>query len=153
MTKLMKSLAAAAVCLGLLSGCASKSSSSTDLIERTAPITMNSVTFTDYNLKRTWPRGFGQMENGESYRLSLVQHGQRPSATSTTEVYVVLRNHTDYDYQIEARTQFFDQDGVPVDVKPTWQRSTVPANSLSTYRELSTTTQPLQYRVEVREVN
>jgi len=38
-------------------------------------------------------------------------------------------------------------------VKPTWQRTTVPANSLSTYRELSTTAQPLQYRVEVRELN
>ena len=95
-----------------------------------------------------------KVDHGEDRRgRQLVQHGQRPTATGTTEVYVVLRNHTDYDYRIEARTQFFDQDGVPTDVKPTWQRSTIPANSIATYRELSTTTQPLQYRVEVRELN
>lgn len=150
MTNLMKAFAAAA-CISLLAGCANHAADSTKLIERTAPVTMNSVVFTDYNLKRTWSGGlFG---DGERYRLSVVQHGQRPTATGTTEVYAVLRNHTDYDYQIESRTQFFDQDGVPTDVKPTWQRSTVPANSIATYRELSTTTQPVQYRVEVREIN
>ena len=47
MKTLIKSMATAAVCLGLLSGCATKSASSTDLIERSAPITMNSVAFTD----------------------------------------------------------------------------------------------------------
>ena len=60
MKTLIKSMATAAICLGLLSGCAAKSASSTDLIERTAPITMNSVAFTDYNLKRTYTRGFAQ---------------------------------------------------------------------------------------------
>ncbi|WP_203299332.1 YcfL family protein [Marinobacter sediminum] len=151
MIHLMKFLAVAAIGLSVTTGCAYKSADSTELTERTAPVTMNSVVFTDYNLKRTWTGGF--FSEGERYRLSVVQHGQRPSATGTTEVYAVLRNHTDYDYQIEARTQFFDQDGVPTDVRPTWQRTTVPANSLSTYRELSATTQPLQYRVEVRELN
>lgn len=151
MNHLVKALTAAAMGLGLLVGCTSLPSDSTKLTERTAPVTMNSVVFSDYNLKRTWSGGlFG---DGERYRLSVVQHGQRATPTGTTEVYAVLRNHTDYDYQIEARTQFFDQDGVPTDVKPTWQRTTVPANSLSTYRELSTTAQPLQYRVEVRELN
>ena len=151
MNPLVKTLTAATMGLGLLVGCPSLPSDSTDLTERTAPVTMNSVVFSDYNLKRTWSGGlFG---DGERYRLSVVQHGQRATATGTTEVYAVLRNHTDYDYQVEARTQFFDQDGVPTDVKPTWQRTTVPANSLSTYRELSTTAQPLQYRVEVRELN
>lgn len=151
MTNFMPSLAAAAMALSLMTGCAYKPADSTELTERTAPVTMNSVVFTDYSLKRTWTGGF--FSDGERYRLSVVQHGQRPTATGTTEVFTVLRNHTDYDYQIEARTQFFDQDGVPTDVKPTWQRTTVPANSLSTYRELSATTQPLQYRVEVRELN
>jgi uncharacterized protein YcfL len=151
MNPLVKTLTAATMGLGLLVGCTSLPSDSTDLTERTAPVTMNSVVFSDYNLKRTWSGGlFG---DGERYRLSVVQHGQRATATGTTEVYAVLRNHTDYDYQVEAQTQFFDQDGVPTDVKPTWQRTTVPANSLSTYRELSTTAQPLQYRVEVRELN
>lgn len=147
------SVYAVAMSLSLLAGCATqKTPDSTDLDDRTAPIAMNSVVFTDHELNRTWKRGFGYLEDGKQYRLSLVQQGQRPTSTGTTEVYVVLRNHTDFDYQIEARTQFFDQDGVPVDVKPVWKRFTVPANSLETYRELSTLTQPVQYRVEVREV-
>ncbi|KAA1172770.1 hypothetical protein FWJ25_13210 [Marinobacter salinexigens] len=152
MTRILKSLTALAIGASLVAGCAPyRSADSTKLTERTAPVTMNSVVFTDYNLSRSWDGGiFGDKER---YRLSLVQHGQRPTATGTTEVYAVLRNHTDYDYRIEARTQFFDQDGVPADVKPTWQRSTIPANSISTYRELSTSTQPLQYRVEIRELN
>ncbi|KEF33077.1 MAG: hypothetical protein EP339_06705 [Gammaproteobacteria bacterium] len=151
MSKSLKTLMAAALGVSLLSGCAYKSSSSTELTERTAPITMNSVVFSDYKLSRSWTEGiFGA---DKRYVMSVVKHGQRQSPTGTSEVYAVLRNHTDYDYRIEARTQFFDQDGVPTDVKPTWQRMTVPANGLSTYRELSTTTQPLQYRVEVRELN
>lgn len=151
MTNFVKSLTAVGLALSLLAGCSYLPSDSTKLTGRTAPITMNSVVFTDYDLNRTWNRGiFG---DGERYRLSVVQHGQRPTTTGTTEVYCVLRNHTDYDYQIEARVQFFDQDGVPTDAKPIWQRTTVPANSISTYRELSTSTQPLQYRVEVRELN
>lgn len=151
MNTIVQTFAAAAMGMGLLAGCTNLPSDSTRLTERTAPITMNSVVFSDYNLSRTWDGGiFG---DGERYRLTVAQHGLRATATGTTEVYAVLRNHTDYDYQVEARTQFFDQDGVPADVKPTWQRLTVSANGLATYRELSTSTQPLQYRVEVRELN
>lgn len=146
-----KGLLALTVGTTLLAGCAGLPSSSTELTERTAPVTLNSVVFTDYNLSRSWSNGL--IGSGETYRLSLVNHGQRPSATGTTEVFVVLRNHTDYDYQVEARTQFFDQDGVPADVAPTWQRLTVSANSVTAYKELSASTQPLQYRVEVREIN
>ena len=123
-------------------------SDSTKLTERTAPVGYNTVVFTDYDLSRTWENGiFG---SGQTYRLSVVNHGLRRTETGTAEVFAVLRNHTDYDYQIEARTQFFDQDGVPVDAKPTWQRTTIPANSVSAYKTLSTSTQSLQYRVEVR---
>ncbi|KAE8544221.1 MULTISPECIES: YcfL family protein [Marinobacter] len=148
-----RSFFALAISMTLLSGCSThKASDSTDLSGRTEPVSMNSVVFTDYDLNRRWSRGFGYLEDGERYRLSLVQHGQRPTSAGTTEVYVVLRNHTDFDYQVEARTQFFDRDGVPADVRPIWQRLTVPANSLETYRELSTSTQPLQYRVEIREL-
>lgn len=134
----------------LVAGCTSMPSSSTQLTERTAPLEYNTVVFTDYDLSRTWNEGI--MGSGQTYRLSVENHGRRRTATGTTEVFAVLRNHTDYDYRIEARTQFFDQDGVPVDARPTWQRSTIPANSVSAYKTLSTGTQPLQYRVEIREL-
>lgn len=134
----------------LVAGCTSMPSGSTQLAERTAPLEYNTVVFTDYDLSRTWNEGI--MGSGQSYRLSVENHGRRRTETGTTEVFAVLRNHTDYDYRIEARTQFFDEDGVPLDAKPTWQRSTIPANSVSAYKTLSTSTQPLQYRVEVREL-
>ncbi|MGF2686798.1 YcfL family protein [Marinobacter sp. DUT-3] len=134
----------------LVAGCTSMPSSSTKLEGRTAPVEYNTVVFTDYDLSRTWHEGI--MGSGQTYRLSVENHGRRRTETGTTEVFAVLRNHTDYDYRIEARTQFFDQDGVPVDAKPTWQRSTIPANSVSAYKTLSTSTQPLKYRVEVREL-
>lgn len=134
----------------LVAGCTSMPSSSTQLTERTAPLEYNTVVFTDYDLSRTWNEGI--MGSGQTYRLSVENHGRRRTETGTTEVFAVLRNHTDYDYRIEARTQFFDQDGVPVDARPTWQRSTIPANSASAYKTLSTGTQPLQYRVEIREL-
>lgn len=134
----------------LVAGCTSMPSSSTKLEGRTAATEYNTVVFTDYDLSRRWSEGI--MGSGETYRLSVENHGRRRTETGTTEVYAVLRNHTDYDYRIEARTQFFDEEGVPVDAKPTWQRSTIPANSVSAYKTLSTSTQPLQYRVEIREL-
>lgn len=145
-----RSLIALAVTMLLVTGCATMSADSVKLTERSAPLEYNSVVFTDYNLSRSWDRGF--LGSGNVYRLSVEKHGQRPTATGTTEVFVVLRNHTDYDYQVEARTSFFDRDGVPADVRPVWQRSTIPANSVGVYKTLSTSTQPLQYRVEVREI-
>lgn len=148
---MVKTLIALTAAAGLLmAGCTSMPSSSTKLTERTAPLEYNTVVFTDYDLSRTWKEGI--RGSGETYRLSVENHGRRRTETGTTEVYAMLRNHTDYDYRIEARTQFFDQDGVPVDAKPIWQRSTIPANSVSAYKTLSTGTQPLQYRVEVREL-
>ncbi|MGB1949956.1 MAG: YcfL family protein [Marinobacter sp.] len=134
----------------LVAGCTSLPSDSTRLEGRTAPVEYNTVVFTDYDLSRTWTQGI--LGSGQTYRLSVENHGRRRTETGTTEVYAVLRNHTDFDYRIEARTQFFDQDGVPVDARPVWQRSTIPANSVSAYKTLSTGTQPLQYRVEVREL-
>jgi uncharacterized protein YcfL len=143
-------IAIAAASTLLVAGCTSMPSSSTSLTERTAPLEYNTVVFTDYDLSRTWSEGI--MGSGQTYRLSVENHGRRRTETGTTEVFAVLRNHTDYDYRIEARTQFFDENGVPVDARPTWQRSTIPANSVSAYKTLSTGTQPLQYRVEVREL-
>ncbi len=146
--KMIKSLTVAALAALSLSACQSLPSNSTDLTERTTPVGYNTVVFTDYNLSRSWTGGlFG---DDKRYRLSVTKHGQRASATGTTEVYVVLRNHTDFDYPVEARTHFVDSDEVPTDADAVWKRMTVPANSVATYRELSISAAPLKYRVEVR---
>ncbi|MDX1803176.1 MAG: hypothetical protein R3292_03790 [Alcanivorax sp.] len=131
----------------LLVGC--QTSSKLEYKQRTAPTTYNSVTFTDYDLNRNF-RGalFGP---NKVVRISADKHGIRRTAANTSEVFVVLRNHTDYNSILEARTQFYDQSDVPTDVAPRWQRVVVPANSTSVYRERSTTTAPLKYRVEVRQ--
>lgn len=118
------------------------------VVERTAETEFDAVVFTDYDLRRTERRGlFGDRER---YRFTVEDHGKRRTETDTTEVWVRLRNHTDYDYQIQARTLFFDPERVPEDTTA-WKRFSVPANSLADYRESSTGTGPMLYRVEVRE--
>lgn len=117
--------------------------------QRTAAITYNSVNFTDYDLNRNFRGGLKGPDN--VIRLSVDKQGIRRTPSGTSEVFVVLRNHTDYNYTAEARTQFYDQSEIPTDVKPAWQRVVVPANSTSAYLEKSTTTAELKYRVEVRQ--
>lgn len=134
-----------ALAAGVLSGCQSDPDR---ILERTAETEYDAVVFTDYDLRRTERRGiFG---NRETYRFTVEDHGKRRTETGTTEVWVRLRNHTDYDYQIQARTLFFDPDRAPEDTTA-WKRFSVPANSLTDYRESSTGTGPMLYRVEVRE--
>lgn len=116
--------------------------------ERTAETEYDAVVFTDYDLRRTERRRI--FSDKVTYRFTVEDHGKRKTETGTTEVWARLRNHTDYDYQVQARTVFFDENRAPEDTTA-WQRFSVPANSLSDYRERSTTTKPLLYRVEVRE--
>ena len=62
-----------------------------------------------------------------------------------------LRNHTDFNYMVEARTSFYSQSGRPLDARPVWRRISVPANARAVYEEKSVSTDRLQYRVEVRQ--
>ena len=117
--------------------------------QRTAPTTYNSVTFTDYDLNRHFDYGLPGAH--KVFRITAEKHGIRRTPANTSEVFVVLRNHTDYNSILEARTQFYDQSDIPTDVAPRWQRVVVPANATSVYREQSTTTAALKYRVEVRQ--
>ena len=107
------------------------------------------MTFTDYDLNRNFSGGIPGPH--KVFRFTAEKHGIRRTPANTSEVFVVLRNHTDYNGILEARTQFFDQSEIPTDVEPRWQRVVVPANSTSVYLEKSTTTAQLKYRVEVRQ--
>ncbi|MDN3517247.1 hypothetical protein QWY84_06480 [Aquisalimonas lutea] len=148
--RIIRKTAAVVTALLLVVGCQGLPSDSERLTERTEPVEYNSVVFTDYNLQRSWSDGL--LGEGGRYRLSVERHGQRRTETGTTEVFAVIRNHTDADYTLEARTHFVDRDGVPTDADAVWKRFTASANSLTAYREYSTSDQPLQYRVEVREL-
>jgi len=137
----------------LLPGCATTShpySKSEEVVQRTADLEHNTVVFVDYNLNRTTKNRLTGW-NTNVARISVENQGIDRTATGTSQVWVVLRNHTDYPQQLEARTQFFTASGRPVDATPAWKRVHVPANSVTTYEELSVTTGHLNYLVEIKE--
>jgi hypothetical protein len=129
-------------------GCATQMSQD-ERAQRTKELEYNTVVFTDYDLNRNFSEDL--MGPDKVIRISAGKHGIRRTATGTSEVWAVLRNHTDHDYVVEARTRFYAEGGMPVDADPVWKRVIVPANAVATYREKSVSTDKLQYRVEVRQ--
>ena len=73
------------------------------------------------------------------------------TATGTLQVWAQLRNRTDYFMQVEVRTQFYDRNQAPVGKPSSWQRVMLSPNSMTTYRENSTGTDPAYYYIEIRE--
>jgi uncharacterized protein YceK len=133
----------------VLAGCQSATMSKEEHKQRTAKTEYNTVVFTDYDLNREFSGGLAGPDN--VIRISVENHGITRTDTGTSQVWAVFRNHTDYNYMLEARTSFFAESGMPVDAEPVWQRVSVPANGTATYKEKSVTTDRLKYRVEVRQ--
>ena len=73
------------------------------------------------------------------------------SDTGTVQVWVRIRNRTDYHMQVEARTQFYDADETPLAKPSAWQRLQLSPNTISTYRENSLGPDAAFYYVEIRE--
>jgi len=74
------------------------------------------------------------------------------SPTETLEVNVVMMNRTDFDQEVECRTQFFDLTKIPCESPSAWQRIFLPANSVETYTEFSIKTSEVRFfYVEIRE--
>ncbi|MBF5056791.1 hypothetical protein Y5W_02085 [Alcanivorax sp. 521-1] len=132
----------------LVAGCQSGMSKK-EYQQRTEQHGYNTVLFTDYDLNRNFKDGL--VGPNKVIRLTSTGHGIQRTDTGTSQVWVELRNHTDYDYQVEARTRFYTEGGMPTDADPVWRRLTVPANGNAVYREKSVGTERLQYRVEVRQ--
>jgi hypothetical protein len=84
-------------------------------------------------------------------RIAIEASNWRRTETGTAEVWVQIRNRTDFRYHLEARVQFFDQDRVPLGKPSAWQRVVVGPNEISTYRENSTEVNVGFYYVEIRE--
>lgn len=92
------------------------------------------------------------LQDRRAGKLAVENSGARRTATGTVEAYAVIRNRTDYPLQIEARTQFFDELGAPVEGPTQWQRLYLDPQSISAYRELSTLVHGIShYYIEIRE--
>lgn len=142
---IIAALAAGAMLIG---GCQSTMSKK-ELQQRTEEIGFNTVVFIDYKLNRNFKDGLAGPN--KVIRLSSAGHGIARTDTGTSQVWLELRNHTDHNYMVEARTRFYTESGMPTDAEPVWQRLPVPANGNAVYREKSIGSERLQYRIEVRQ--
>jgi uncharacterized protein YceK len=94
----------------------------------------------------------GAMERRRRSKIAVESTDSRRTATGTLEVWVVLRNRTDYSLQLECRTQFFDENKLLTDGPTAWQRIYLSPQSQETYREFSTKTKEVNYYyIEIRE--
>ena len=84
-------------------------------------------------------------------KVSIMGSGWNRTPTNTAQVWVQVRNRTDFFIQIECRTQFFDAARIPIEGPTSWQRVMLSPNTITTYRENSTRTDVASYYVEVRE--
>ena len=73
------------------------------------------------------------------------------TATGNAQVWVQIRNRTDYFLQVEARTQFYAASGAPLGKASAWQRIQLGPNAHDTYRENSLQSAVGSYSVEIRE--
>jgi hypothetical protein len=73
------------------------------------------------------------------------------SPTGTLQVVTILRNRTDFEQQVEARTTFYDADGVPLESASGWQRIVLGPNAFENYECLSMSIGAGHYHVEIRE--
>lgn len=70
-------------------------------------------------------------------KIAIENHGARKTPTGTIEVYATLRNRTDFEQQVEARVQFFDEQKVPIEAPSQWQRVILAPKTVGAYKELS----------------
>ena len=108
-------------------------------------VKMNSVVFVDHVLNRK--KGRDRVIN-----ISVDSTGMSRTPGGYREAWAVFRNHTDHEYLIEVRAQFFDMNQVMTNDSSKWKRVFVPANSLQKYAESSIDLTSTYYRLEVRSV-
>ena len=84
-------------------------------------------------------------------KIAVEQNTANRTATGTLEVAALLRNRTDHNLQLEARTRFFDESKIPSGRESQWKRLFLEANSLAGYREYSLYPEAAYYQIEIRE--
>ncbi|MCH2209576.1 MAG: hypothetical protein MK132_27470 [Lentisphaerales bacterium] len=73
------------------------------------------------------------------------------SATDTAQVWASLRNRTDSELVLQARTHFYDRSKMPIEKVSGWRQFFIPANGSQTYKESSISIDVGYYYIEVRE--
>lgn len=138
-----------------VAGCGSTSNSGysdSHPVQRTQPLQMDSFSFIDHGLNRTYITKTVFGENVDTtVKVTIESSGVRNTATGTTEVWAMLRNRTDHDLQVEGMTSFFADGGMPLDDRSAWKRVYIPANGTALYKESSISNQAQHFMVEFRE--
>lgn len=111
---------------------------------------MNTVNIIDKNLQRTFVLESGQTHT--SGKIGVEGAGQKVTATQTREVWVRLRNLTDYPQNILVRTTWYDQQEAPVDGPSAWNRISLGQNAGEIYRTQSISMDAAFFFVEIQEV-
>jgi len=119
----------------------------------TAPVAhkMNSVVFVDKSLNFVKNGGFVSNEVNV-IKLTVDKHGSKALPSGSMEVWAVIKNHTDYDQEIQVGTQFYDIDQAPSEFEAVQQRMFITKNSTKTYRQTSVKQNMKFYRVEINGV-
>ena len=148
----MKSTLLALSLTAILAGCGATKEVYSGPDQVVAPVTMNSIVFTDHSLNRTVTKPILWMDFfTKDVRVTVQKSGVRPSPSGSAEVWVMLKNHTSHPIQIEGRVQFFDKTEAPSEPMSTWQRVYVPEFATVVYKEYATSLGSAYYQVEFRE--
>lgn len=116
----------------------------------TASPQLNTVNIIDDELQITHLR-----RNGSTHidtKLAVEGAGQSILETGAREVWVTLRNLTDYPQNVETRVTWYDVAKKPVDGPTGWGRVMIPANGAETYTSPSVHPAADAFYVEVREL-
>ncbi|MEA2011582.1 MAG: hypothetical protein U9O87_00635 [Verrucomicrobiota bacterium] len=84
--------------------------------------------------------------------IAIQNSGWNRTPTGTAQVWVQIRNRTDYRYNLECRVQFFAKGKVPIGQPSAWERISLTPNEITTYREKSMNTDIKYYYIEIREM-
>jgi len=82
-------------------------------------------------------------------KLSIEKHGSKETPTGTMEAWAVIRNHTDYDQEIQVNAVFYDDDQVASKFEATPQRVFIKKNSSATFRQSSVEQDMKFYNIEI----
>ena len=116
----------------------------------TAKPRLNTVNIIDNALQTSYLRPGGAPYI--STKLAVEGAGQSVVQTGAREVWVTLRNLTDYPQNVEIRVTWYDAAERPVDGPTAWKRIFIPSNGAETFTSPSVHSASNAFYVEVREL-
>ncbi|QYF92557.1 hypothetical protein KY495_17670 [Massilia sp. PAMC28688] len=92
------------------------------------------------------------LQNSKNGKIAIEAQGARRTATGTLQVIVTIRNRTDHQQVLEARTSYFDSGFAPTEKPSGWSRIFLEPNGVASYTESSMgAANVAHYYVEVKE--